>query len=585
MTSRNVALALSALSLCALNSASAQAPFTILKPPDGATVREQVKIEIPRKSIKAGGFVAFYIDDKFYTAQSPQEDETKPYTFVWDTKDNNIADGEHTIRAVLYEPAGDSVAVDEKQTSEVKISVANKIKNGPKSLTLRYRYRDGSVMEYARNAKAMVVGGLSSNGVITSDQTLNEMKSKLLVGIEDYRSADDIALVRNKLTALSILEQGQEVSYPQDQLSGSMYQELTSQGKVQYEIGTGAGLLEFMARGLPVNNTLELPLLPAMQVSVGQTWKQPGQRLDIPGLPPAIQPRVTLTSKFEGLEWESGYPTAKIHQTFEGEVGKEMNFVGVDVTQPKVTYERDIYIAYKSGTLVKIKRSLTVSGRTTSDAGAPPDLGASGGGGGSPFGGAMGGPSGGRPSAAGTSGAGGFPGMTGPPPGAGGGFRSGGGGSPFGGSMSGPPPGAGGGFRSGGPGGGGFRSGGPGGGGFRSGGQGGGSPYGGGGPGAPSGGFRSGGGRGGQGSSPYGAGPGGGNFRSGQSGGGKMGAMGGDGEGRMSGGGAGNPLQRTGGRIGGATGGGTGPQETDHPVTLRSLTETQILNPETGKAP
>jgi hypothetical protein len=583
MTIRNVAtLALCALSLSALNSANAEAPFTIRRPPDGATVREQVKIEIPRDSIKPGGFVAFYIDDKFYSAQSPQEDKKKPFTFVWDTKDSSITDGEHSIRAVLYEPAGDAVAVDEKQTSEVKLTVANKIKNGPKSLTLRYKYRDGSVMEYSRNAKALVVGGLSSNGMTASDQTLNEMKSKLLVGIEDFRPSDDIALVRNKLTALSILDQGQETSYPKEQLSGSMYQELTSQGAVKYEIGTGVGLLEFLAMGLPVNNTLELPLLPLMQVSVGQTWTMTGQRLDIPGLPPAIQPRVTLTSKFEGLEWESGYPTAKIHQTYEGELGKELNFVGIDVTQPKVTYERDIFIAYKSGTLVKIKRTLTVAGRTTSSLAAPPDAPAAGGSGGGAF------------SAPGAPGAGRMM-----PPGAG---MMGGSGSPYGGgSGSFAPPGSRGGpgvpggpgrMSGGGPG----YGGGPGGGPGRMSGSGG--PYGGGpgrmsggGPGYGGGAARPGGpGYGGGGGSPYGgqsglSGPGGGQARGagGRFGGGKMGDEGGrpSGMAGMSGRLPGAP----GGRIGGATG-GAGTQESDYPVTLRSITETQILNPtDGGKAP
>src|ERR1051325_5175667 len=55
------------------------APFTIRRPPDGATVREKVAIEIPRASIAPGGFVALYLDGKFYTALPPAPNSNKPF--------------------------------------------------------------------------------------------------------------------------------------------------------------------------------------------------------------------------------------------------------------------------------------------------------------------------------------------------------------------------------------------------------------------------------------------------------------------------------------------------------------------------
>src|ERR1051326_5556349 len=128
MTSRNaVRLAVCALALGSFSRLShAQAPpFTIRRPPDGATVREKVRVEIPRASIKPGGFVAFYLDDKFHVALAPPDTETsarQPFTFVWDTKGSNIPAGDHPTRAVLFEPAAgaEATAVTEKATSEVK---------------------------------------------------------------------------------------------------------------------------------------------------------------------------------------------------------------------------------------------------------------------------------------------------------------------------------------------------------------------------------------------------------------------------------------------------------------------------------
>jgi len=169
-----------------------------------------------------------------------------------------------------------------------------------------------------------------------------------------------------------------------------MYQELLPEGRVHYETGAGTGLIEFMAQGLPVNNTLELPLMPTLRVSVGDTWTTPGQRLDIPGLPPALQPIATLQNKLVDLEYEGGYPCVKIHQTFSGALSnllsalthdkfKALPFSGMLITSPTVTYDRDIYIAFNSGTLVRTARTLLIKGRTTASVAAP-QTGASGGG-------------------------------------------------------------------------------------------------------------------------------------------------------------------------------------------------------------
>src|SRR2546423_4916869 len=101
-------------------NAQNEAPFTIRKPPDGATVREKVKVEVPLASIPEGGYVAYYIDGEFQVALTPtaeQREHAKPgenYVFTWDTKkpvkrrgsttESAPADGEHEITAKLYAP-------------------------------------------------------------------------------------------------------------------------------------------------------------------------------------------------------------------------------------------------------------------------------------------------------------------------------------------------------------------------------------------------------------------------------------------------------------------------------------------------
>src|SRR5215470_705989 len=67
------ALGAQSLLLAAMVPASAQneAPFTIRKPPDGATVREKVRIEVPLASIPEGAYVAYAIDGQFRIALAP----------------------------------------------------------------------------------------------------------------------------------------------------------------------------------------------------------------------------------------------------------------------------------------------------------------------------------------------------------------------------------------------------------------------------------------------------------------------------------------------------------------------------------
>ncbi len=511
--------------------AQGQSPFTIRKPLDGSSVRENVKIEIPRASIGSGGFVAIYVDGKFSLALAPAEAEDgKPFTYVWSTKSEKISDGEHTIRAVLFEPSGGTGA-SEKGSSEVKVNVANIIHDGPTSLLLRYKYAEGVNRDYAREGKSFIVGGVSETGTTTSNQNLADVKSKIHYDIQsvdfDKDKGMDVALVRNKLTELSILQNGAETILDPGQLSNSVYQELASTGKAFFEIGTAAGLAEFMSVGLPVNNTLELPELPTARVQIGDTWATEDQRIDIPGMPPALQPRVKIDNKLVDLEWQDGYPTARIHQSYKNTPPgvKTVLFGPVEISNPVLSFDRDIYVAYNSGVLIKTTRSLTVAGRTTYSASNP----------GGNSGGAPGGFSGGYPGGSGGPGSGGGPGaMTAPGMGEGG---KGGGFSGKGGGRS----------------------------------SGGVSGY----PGAPGSAGQGGGFSGGPGSAGGFSGKGGGMAGSYAPGGPNSGGGGYSGSGRSGAPAAPRTLAEI---MGQARGGSTGSEQTDHAITVKAVTDTTLVS-------
>lgn len=554
-------LALGGVANISAAHAQGQAPFTIRKPLDGSSVREKVRIEIPRASIGNGGFVALYVDGKFALALAPQDSEDgKPFTYVWDTKADKISDGEHTIRAVLFEPSGGTGAT-QKGSSEVKVNVANIIHDGPTSLLLRYKYVEGVNRDYSRAGKSFIVGGVSETGTTTSNQNLADVRSKIHYDIQDVRydsdKGMDVALVRNKLTQLSILQNGAETTLDPGQLSNSVYQELASTGKAFFEIGTASGLAEFMSLGLPVNNTLELPELPTARVQIGDTWATEKQRLDIPGMPQALQPKVKIDNKLVDLEWQDGYPTARIHQSYKATPPgvKTVLFGPVEVTNPVISFDRDIYVAYRSGVLVKTVRSLTVSGRTTYSTSGPS---------------AFRGGAGGYPGAGG-----GFPGSGGG--GKGGGFPNTGGAAGYpgmeeGGKMAGGYPGVGkgGGFPS--TGGGGYPGAGGRGGGFPSTGGAGGYP----GAGGRGGGFPSTGG--GAGGYPGAGGRSGGYPSTGGGAGGYPGAYGG-GSGAAA---APRTLRDILGSAGG--GGGNAGEQAEHAITLKAVTDTTLVSNTGGQS-
>jgi hypothetical protein len=358
-----------------------EAPFSIRYPPDGATVREKVPIKIPAASIPFGGYVSIYIDGNFRAALSPTLTEAqrrKPgamFEYVWDTKQPYLVpgtnreeppgDGEHEITARLYTPSaaeqsGSALAA----TSSVRVTVANKAKADPGPLRLRYRFVDGDNRTYIRTGETKIVGGLGQGSQGVGDQEVVAQKSELLLAVED-KYPDGSAIVRNKIKKLTVRQGGQQFEFPSYQLPVSLYQQLTPDGRVVYQ-DSPTSFFQFAQLGIPVNTTIDLPVLPKGSVKIGDKWRTHNVVLDIPGTPPDQMPRETVESTFEGIEWQGGYPTAKIRQTFQGKPKtKTITFGNILIQDPTIKFEREIYLAYGAGILVKINRNLEISGQTS----------------------------------------------------------------------------------------------------------------------------------------------------------------------------------------------------------------------------
>jgi len=129
-------------------AANAQKPLEVQEPKEGATVREKVRIAVPRESIPPNGFVAVYIDGRFKVALAPpseeelQEQKDKKLkqdtavVYTWDTKaplvlvqqssaareDRVPADGPHVVEIRSYK--GDGA---EAETVQVQVNLKNQI--------------------------------------------------------------------------------------------------------------------------------------------------------------------------------------------------------------------------------------------------------------------------------------------------------------------------------------------------------------------------------------------------------------------------------------------------------------------------
>lgn len=381
-TLRALASVFLATAVAAPTLAQNTAPFSIRFPPDGATVREKVPVRVPLASIPEGAYVAFSIDGQFRVALAPTEEQRAKagagamFEWVWDTKEvvkiqqsnreEAPADGQHRISATLFLPrTGPAGGATVAETSEVTVTLANKITTDPGPLTLRYRYEDGSNRTYRRVGTTAIVGGVTQGLMATGDVELIGQNSELLLAVEDVYPTGN-AIVRNRLTRLAVKQSGQEVVYPQEYLPKSIYQELDPLGFVHYPPQDRPSGDVFWQMGIPVSATLDLPILPRGQVRVGDTWDTPNVVLDIPGTAPEKQPRVTVKSTLEGLEWEGNHQTAKIVQTYEGTPKeKSIVFGNIVVENPQIKFRRTIYLAYRSGTLVKVERTLEISGTTS----------------------------------------------------------------------------------------------------------------------------------------------------------------------------------------------------------------------------
>lgn len=372
---------LTVIGCLAVSAAWAQGTFTIRSPKSGAVVREVVKVHIPRNSVPTNGYIGFFVNDKFVEATVPPV-SGQDYVYTLDTKAAQIPDGKLTIEAVLYVDYQESPKIVNRSNVAVTLDNAASIRVPAGGFTLRYRYAPGTEWIYDTEYKvttSTLASDPSRRLGRAAEIEVDRESFRMLYGIDNVKSTKEgrEALVRQQLlppkgslyidvtTALD----NKRSRFRYDQVS-PVYLQVTDTGRevfgslplfFPWEGSTGAFANTHLISNMP------LPVLPSRSVKPGDSWQSPllfgliGDA-DTPLVDYAEamkQGRVTVPyparGEFLGIEWERGFPCAKLKQTSSAQPSLMIK----DSPLQRIDIEQYTWFALSTGRPVRIEYSVT----------------------------------------------------------------------------------------------------------------------------------------------------------------------------------------------------------------------------------
>lgn len=397
-------------------TAVAQAPFTIVKPQEGANVRETVTIVFPKNSVPRGAFIGVAVDGKFIEATVPTLDQKlDALVYKLDTKARKIPDGKHTIKVNLYMNVDGKPAIAD--TSEVTVTVGNHagIKVPEDGLPIRYKWRPGAAHSYT------VELGVDLSTLTEAQNRMGGRAAQLPVSLETARvlfAVDDVkpgglGLVRAQLLPYK----GRDyvvVTVEDDSAPTVRYQEefapvwrlLGPNGREVYGdvpvFWIPGGTTSVGDSNVKLYVLIPLPVLPSEPVRIGDSWQ--GQIGFLGSIESAhergrINEYQPARGTFIAVEWEQGRPCAHLRYEIEtlerSSETQTLKILGREFQgNNRFRMQQDIWVTVDTGVLIRSDLVIEADQRMA----APTGSGSAGGGGGQLAGGRRG------PAAAGGSG-------------------------------------------------------------------------------------------------------------------------------------------------------------------------------------
>ncbi len=421
----------------------AQAPFTIVRPADGAKVREVVRVQIPKNSIPEGSYVGIFVGGKFVEA-TILDLKGSYYEYMLDTKGRGIPDGKLKLEVVLYAEGGDRPRIVDRSSVTVDVQNVASIPIPDEGLLLRYRFVPNTELNYGIEERTSI-STISENQARLGGRAallpIDSEKFRFMYAV-DNRYGDGDGLIR--MQALPSKGKDYAILRTIEATEGKRYYDFEMHPL--YMRITNRGLEKFgsIPMYVPIEGTageqirtdlfavLPLPSLPEKRVKPGSSWQSNIHlgKLDLENREDvsSITSKQMARGDLLGVEWEMGHPCAKIKYTIAAGMGGRPGGQGPNrdnIGDDRVQLEQTFWFAMDKGVVVKsvidITRDIKVAAAAPAAGGsgggpARPGVGVGGGTPGRPGVGSSGGPGGGAP------GQGiGFQGPSQPPTGPGGG--------------------------------------------------------------------------------------------------------------------------------------------------------------------
>lgn len=362
----------------------AQAPFTIVRPADGAKVRETVHVLIPKGSIPDGGYVGVFLGGKFLEATVPPL-KGKYYDYSLNTKALGLPDTEPgkplKLELVLYVDYEKASRIVER--TAVDINIGNQANSYiPNSgLRLRYGFKPGTRLIY-RLDQQVSVSSISeeqnSLGARAAEFSQDGETIRLAYEVMNtYADGDGLLRIqplpeKGKDYALLTAVGDQTQKKYMDYDMAPIYMRIKSTGQEVFGSLPMYTPLEGSAGGQGVVDNLfatyPLPTLPTDPVRVGDSWASQFQEGAIDMTKPyevdTLVESFPARGEFVDTEWEGGHPCAKLQHVIEfgtsTSSGKKLKKQGAQFNDDKISLKETIWFALDTQRVLRIVRDETI---------------------------------------------------------------------------------------------------------------------------------------------------------------------------------------------------------------------------------
>jgi hypothetical protein len=339
--------------------------FTLRQPLNNATVRETVPIRAPRAMLNQAAYAQVEIDGIFRDA--PAVPTSGDLLYVWDTKspfttpDNptpqTTADGQHTVMVRLYDHENVEIA---DATSSVR--VANLITTLPDGVRLVYKWRPNEVLAYSYKYS------IARHGEIGTDQSdLQDADIHFDRAVED---TDSDTLLRDSVNPYGTITAGATNAPSSATVGTAQYVQTEYNLAAKFWTIDSYGHITTDNQPIGPGQHFGFPIaeFPPRRVNVGDSW----ETTIMVGLEWAVTSPTFLhgTARLDDFEWEDGYPTAKVVETYDGPARFTVDSQGValpaaDASHVHVT--RTVWFAYEAGMLIRTETTLQANPHLSAD--------------------------------------------------------------------------------------------------------------------------------------------------------------------------------------------------------------------------